>query len=448
MNARKKVVLMLVCVSLLLSLCAGCGGEPEVLEVWCSDGTQEFTHRAEFLEQQFNSSFDIDVTVFGQYYGEEGDAELTLELQNRLMAGDGPDLVLFQASDFRDVRKLAESGCFMDLSKFAEKRLNADDYVEGILQDGWYGSECWYIPLGFAVQSYVTVGDVLTENGWQEPKDFDEFLAQIDAYGENPNGYRYFLRPLAYGGQDGLFPSLFSASGVMLLDYETDTVLPDEDGLRRFLESYRIIRQQTETVTEEEIARLNESQWVGEHYTRRDYCYSVMDYPLFHALNLESISVEQDRRFGVIPAFDGETAGQVTVYAAISADSQNPEDALALLERMLGKTMQQAILTDFSIAFMLPVRKDCAARWLEGWNEDMEGSYWPDSSGELHPSQPLEEALCESYEMQAESAVAVYNSPVAVEMLWESMASYFEGTADYDTCLEELRGKLTLYAKE
>ena len=78
----------------------------------------------------------------------------------------------------------------------------------------------------------------------------------------------------------------------------------------------------------------------------------------------------------------------------------------------------------------------------------MEGSYWPDSSGELHPSQPLEEALCESYEMQAESAVAVYNSPVAVEMLWESMASYFEGTADYDTCLEELRGKLTLYAKE
>ena len=89
MTAWKRLVLCLLIAAMVLTLFSGCGEkETEPLDVWCTDGSQGLAFRSELLEQQFTKGFDIDVTVFGWHYSEIGYEERTVELQNRLMAGD------------------------------------------------------------------------------------------------------------------------------------------------------------------------------------------------------------------------------------------------------------------------------------------------------------------------------------------------------------------------
>ncbi|MBQ4321636.1 MAG: carbohydrate ABC transporter substrate-binding protein [Oscillospiraceae bacterium] len=443
----KRALLLILCIALLLPCLSGCG-DTEPLQVWTADGTHEFSNRAVYIEQTINDRFECDVTVFANEGSAAEFMATTEELQSQLMAGEGPDLILFTERQFGDVRKLVESGCFMDLSGYLEnsETYHPEDFVEGIMQDGYYGDSCFYVPLGYSYYSVLVPSFVLEENGWEGAKSAEELLQQAEAFAQNPGEYDRMFAHTAPPEGDEVFIMLFETAGLELVDDETGEVLPDEDGLRRFLEVYKGIW---------------ESQWkncigsggLGYHgfwgdYTReRNFCYYLMNYTLPSARNYMLLINELEAHYTVVQDLYGTVSGEVTVYAAVNTYSRNSEQAWQLVERMLSEDMQMYIWE--TTTFLMPIRKGCIARWMREFPKEHENSTVVETREGMHYGyQAIDEELITEYAALAESAVARNNSPAVMQMLWDAMQPYFEGTDSYENCLEELRGRLEIYAGE
>ncbi len=448
----KKTVCMLLCLALLLPCLSGCG-DTEPLQVWCAEGTENFVQQAAYMQKQIDDKFACEVTVFREDAAAGDGFALTQDLQSQLMAGEGPDLVLFTEEDFTDVRKLTESGCFLDLSGYLEnsEKIDPEEYIEGIFTDGCVGEMCHYLPLGFTAVSYLTTGMTLADNGWTEPETLTDVLQQGESIVEGTGGYTYLMCPMTETDWDYAFEFLFRASGLELIDYENGTVLPDEGGLKQFLEGYRHIWEVQWLNGKAADAEMPDilGYW-GEHFAERSFTYLFWNYPLITVNAGMLVPEEQGARTNVLPDLRGGTAGEVTVYAAINAGSERSDAAWALMERMLGETMQERILSDYdnSEAFRVPVRKDCLQEWIDAYWRERENAYVEDSQGMLQPYLPIEESIAAAFEARMEEAVSVYNSQTVIRMLWDTMQPYFEGSESYDSCVTELREKLTLYAGE
>ena len=443
----KRTLLLILCLALLLPCLSGCG-EKGTVQVWTADGTQEFTNRAVYLERVLDDRFECDVTVFAN----EGNAAefmtTTEELQSQLMAGEGPDLILFTEQQFGDVSKLVESGCFMDLSGYLEnsETYHPEDFVEGIMQDGYYGDSCFYVPLGYSYYDVLVPQFVLEENGWEGAKSVDDLLLQMEAFAQNSGEYDRMFCHSAPPEGDEVFIMLIEAAGLELIDAESGEVLPDEDGLRRVTEAYKGIWESQWKNCMNSSGLLYSGYW-GDYTRERNFCYFLMNYTRLSAWNYMLLINELETHYTVVQDLYGTVSGEVTVYAAVNIYSRNSDQAWQLVERMLSEDMQMYILE--TTTFLMPVRKGCIARWMQEFPERFEGSTVVESKeGKCYGYQAIDEELIAEYAALAESAVARNNSPTVMKMLWDAMQPYFEGTDSYENCLEELRGRLEIYAGE
>ncbi|MBQ4321634.1 MAG: extracellular solute-binding protein [Oscillospiraceae bacterium] len=441
----KKTVCMLLCLALLLPCLSGCG-DTEPLQVWCTNGTQDFAKRAVFLRSQIDDRTEYEVTVFeDEAYAAEGMA-LTQNLRSQLMAGEGPDLILFTKEDFTDIRKLAESGSFLDLGGYLEdsEKFDPADYAEGIMQDGWYDDAYFYVPLGYSVYSAVTTREAMEYGGWETPANMAELLQQMGEYGAAETRTEYFFDPISDSSKDYIPEYLLLQSGVRLIDAETGMPLPDEEGLRRVLEGYKAIRQ-SQFVPEMPPMH---SFFYGDYFTDHHVSYMLSDYPLMLAQICTAANAVQETELFCIAGFDGNVYGEVSVYAAVNAYSKDPDAAWALLETMLGSSMQSYILEENLYTFAMPVRRGCLEAYLNGYYAEHEAECWESLSGETCFAQPLNAETVTEFAAQCESAQVNYLSPDAFSLLWECMEPYFEDTDTYESCLEDLRSRLNLYAME
>lgn len=448
MKYLKRVLAIVLAAVLLCTLFSGCGKRGGPVQIWAADRISDFADQGVFLRQTIDQNAEYEVTVFTN--DPESSEANSQTLQSQLMAGEGPDVILFTKYEFGDVEKLLHSGNFLDLSTyFAEsEKVSREDLVPGIMDFGCVGDACYLIPLGYSVISLTTTRGNMDAMGWEYPGDMHALLAQAADFAEDPRGYTAMLAPSAGPEYDYIFDLLLRASGIRLVDYETGTALPDEEELRVFLEAYR---------------GLAETQWKqwqsGESYlTYYEYWGNLLNEETFasrlYFMSLQSpdaymqLSGEQEAYYTVLGNMDGGVAGYPNAYVAVNANCADPDAAWEYVEMLLGETMQKYILDQYQTFLDTPVRKGVLNTWLAEYSAEYAGAAVEGADGMNHTYAPLGEDVREAYAARAESAVAVYNSDTVVWMLWESMVPYFEGSAEYETCIEELRGKLELYAKE
>ena len=115
---------------------------------------------------------------------------------------------------------------------------------------------------------------------------------------------------------------------------------------------------------------------------------------------------------------------------------------------MLGKTMQDTILSQHNCLMELPVRMGSLNAYWPQYNRDCADSLYVDSNEGTHLSEPLDQETAARYARRCESATVHYNSQMALDLLMEAMEPYLAGEAEYETCMEQLRNRLTLYAGE
>ena len=453
-NTAKKLLKLLLCVLLCCSVVSGCG-KKEPLQVWVSVHTtagqgDQFAHLALYYLKLQDKSIEAEITVFQEELKEGQESAgfaLTQTLLSSLMAGEGPDVILFTDVDFGDVQKLAESGAFLDLSGYLEQSeaISEADFVPGVFGSCKTDDAFFYVPLGYTVLSSVTSEEILTARGWNAPEDIGDLLEQIEAFSaEERDGTAFFNA--FYESYDVVrdYPLrwMVEYSGIRLIDYDTGTVLPDEEALGRILRAYQPIWQ-----VQREAEFLGYSMLTEGLLTQRELCF-LYPFPSVALYGRCMVSGDLSTELQCLGGLDGSVTATVTAYAAINANSRSPEEAWKLIEMMLGKTMQDTILSQHNCLMELPVRLGSLDDYWLQYNMDWADSMFVDSNEGTHLSEPLDQETAARYARRCESAAVHYNSQTALDVLMEAMEPYLAGEAEYETCMEQLRNRLTLYAGE
>jgi ABC-type glycerol-3-phosphate transport system substrate-binding protein len=75
-----------------------------------------------------------------------------------LVAGDGPDIIMFNTSTFTSIHKAIESGAFYDLNALIkdDKYFKLSDYNEKVLQSGVFNNKRYIIPVGYFINTVTT----------------------------------------------------------------------------------------------------------------------------------------------------------------------------------------------------------------------------------------------------------------------------------------------------
>lgn len=117
--------------------------------------------------------------------GDEAE-QLQTQLRTELMAGEGPDLLLLDMSQnlFPDTVKAARSGVFCDLGPLLDETLAGMQLVQPVMDAGMIDGKRYLVPLGFDLEGIAARSSWL--DGWQPSADTPAGMAQ--EFLEHSNG--------------------------------------------------------------------------------------------------------------------------------------------------------------------------------------------------------------------------------------------------------------------
>lgn len=152
---------------LVLGLSAGCQSERSEAEPESTDFITIYLvseHPLERLIDEYNQlglGARVEVVTF------DNPTQLNDKLSAELMAGAGPDLVLYD-SDYNGVsnlEKMMAQDMFVDFDDLieqdvSENALDFDDYYEAILDSGIYGGKRYFMPISYMPDILITTAEL------------------------------------------------------------------------------------------------------------------------------------------------------------------------------------------------------------------------------------------------------------------------------------------------
>ena len=388
---------------------------------------------------QFTAIYDVDVEVVSV---DGYIPEYTERVMNDLASGSGPDILFVDDLYSSDIAKIALNGSLLDLTNILaeDPEFSEKDYVEGVFEAGQFNGRQYVIPLAFEAPVSLSSTEKLNEIGfnWADintTADFAESISRLTPAAEQTPGFAQML------DSQNHFSQLLITSGVTLIDYETGEVLPDEEGLREFLEGYKeyFSYDYNETgriyLSNQGHYQLMSGEWVFWLPTDASYLAQSIS-----VMNSESC----DYTVHLIPSQTGETVANIRGGAmAIRANTENSLNAYNFIKFMLSEDAQSDENLNFDY---YPIHKE-AIRNVVYETPAMKPVNGFDVIDSENPALSEEEA-----EMLIEMLTGidrfVLGLPVMSTMVQESMLPYFRDEASYEECFADLKNKLTLYLSE
>jgi ABC-type glycerol-3-phosphate transport system substrate-binding protein len=388
---------------------------------------------------------------------QQGVEQYRQRVTTELMVGSGPDVVLIHKDIFTDIRRTLDSGAFVDLNPFMEQDEEFDMSVlnQAVMDAGVYKGRRYLMPYSYCFPSLFGIRSKLDAVGFDAAQNtdfvslFEELNAVLPKAQENPAFLTFFSttgdteRTLGALDPSSFLSAALRAADPQLLDYERETALPDEAGLKAFCEVYKPYWQ----------------SWVPGTTPDSDYCLHFNDRSFFNysmpimQMAINGISQAKGSGFAddyaLLPfrALDGGITAEIDCALAVSAASQNQRNAWNFVRMMYG-LKQQVGRVILGAANGIPVRKNTVrmiCQQLARMGSD---------SATGSPSQ-VEWAKLSAKEFQP--ALDLYQSPVdcviptsadVLVIFEECMTPYFSDEASYEECVENLRRKLSLYVSE
>jgi len=161
-----------------------------------------------------------DVQIDGISYPHTALDHYRTQLTTSVMAGEGPDILIYRTFFFNSISKTMATGAFADLNPLIEKDPSFDTsaYYPEIFDAGVFNGKRYYIPLFFTIpnliaskSSLAALGITADDSGWTLG-DLKNAIAQFKA--SNPSSGQYFFD----SSMD--FLSLVRSSGLQLVDYQ------------------------------------------------------------------------------------------------------------------------------------------------------------------------------------------------------------------------------------
>ncbi len=298
-------------------------------------GYQQHVKNALRKCKEIYPNIDIAETV----YDNNNFQDMITKLSTELMAGAGPDIVLFYDYYF-NISKVTDSGVFTDLNSLinADKEFNKDDYFQRIFDAGIYNNKRLFIPLRYSIPYFTTTNSTLKENNINIDKSgFSlESLSELaKSFAENKHKAKNLID---YSFQ---FIDMMYSSGIDFVDYKNKKSNFNSQEFIELLKEYKDIFSSKATFEERVkfntcVEMTKDNQLVFGFDTSNEFPQ------VLRSTNSRYKSVIGEE-MEIIPIINnGVCNASLNQFVAINSNCKNMEAAFKLIKIMLSKDIQKA----------------------------------------------------------------------------------------------------------
>ena len=295
--------------------------------------------------------------------GGNPDRETTISrLRTEIMSGKGPDIFIMGSND-REIEPLfivpeknMANGAFLPLNEYIENAeyMEFEKFVPGVMSAGQYKGEQYILPMTYTMPLTFYNGDEVQHTAsktmtWEQMSEGEAYLRHA-AYAFCPDGGMYLSGPY-----------LLNSFG-QIADYEHDKLLLTEEELLKRVED--MIALNHERFHSEDAASELPTNW----QTHLSYGFERL--VKWRGVPPESVFYEEETAaelppledpYTIVPMYsdDGGAMATVLTYAAINANTRQPEKAFFVLDYLFGlKSQQSSTVFQLTCEDAIPVHMD------------------------------------------------------------------------------------------
>ena len=296
----------------------GAGNQPEMV-IAVSENQKEFYQVVISQYRKLHPETDVTVEIIPWIDNTptektEKNKKAIKDMQVQIMAGKGPDVFLLDESDslLPDMVKSSYNGVFLDLNTVIDG-IKGLPLNQTVVKAGEVDGKQYFLPLGYRLAGIAvaddTLGDFQPSSG--QP---DQFLKEVAAHAgvesfRNESLMKWYL------------PGLF---GTPVLDYEEKSVTVSKE-----LQDMAELLEEGSGITDENAPELPDVMTIGSSNDEG-----------FAMLVKQSFASGTDIKFLPFPNGEGGVNAQVSIFAAVRANSACASQAGEFLAFLLSDEMQ------------------------------------------------------------------------------------------------------------
>lgn len=401
----------------------------ETLSMWLSNEEVELLRPAIDKFQELYPEVTLEIETYSIYDLRNA----SQQMKTQLMAGKGPDLLMFCSTGLDDVYKFLKAGVFVSLNEFIENDAywNETDYVSSVMEAGAFEGKQYVIPLTYRFTIALGSKEKL------EKVDFDFSMAEntLGFMSEMAKLYEldYNDRVLADGGL-GSFPMLITSN---FLNYETGEVEVDKAILESACNAYVSI------YADDFRNAFPDTGYAGFGKLLADEeAYFYVTNSMSGLMSAVSVlSVTDTSVLLPLRTVDNETTADICRYVGIRANSGNKDNAWNMIKILLEEEMQR----EFAEAVAeIPVLRTAIEEVVAACAEES-----PAYSAEVLEATDIDQVLVDEYLCYiAEPGRCDFLNEFLLNDFYSYMEPFYKGEASFSECYDEFYLYSKIYLTE
>jgi multiple sugar transport system substrate-binding protein len=441
MKRKRCLSIVLVYTVLLTTGCADIDKAEKngAIKLYLMSHTKQFMTKAtkEFTAKYPNNTLDVEYS--------DNQEEYRKKLNTELLAGRGPDIVLFDSYTFNSIYKTVNSGVFCDINPYieADESFNMESYNKKVMDCGVYNGKRYIIPLEYYINMFITSEEQLRQNGISiNAQEWDvKQLADIlkTFIGKDKNS-----RPEFFFDMQSPFSDYVISSGFPFADYEKSKTYFNTPEFRELLNIYKDVFVKA-SATDGAREKYGFKYWEmlkGNVAIAAKEIYNINSVWVVNSF-INSI-FENKGRIYPFPPYD-KTGGYVAMpysMAAINSSSKHKNIAFDIIKYMLSKDLQ----LDNSF---IPVNEEAYDEQMKEYKGEAGDNQSLNIKGtQLNTISISEELAGDLNDIKANLSGGVIRDAYIFMLMDEAAMKYAEGEYTEDRVVEELSNKVTLYLNE
>lgn len=403
------------------------------------------------LFNQAMNMFNIDYPeVQFEQVGIKDFEEYTKRLSTELMAGEGPDVIMFQPYMSLSLRKIMDMGALADLDEFIKNdpEFKIDNYNKVVMDSGLYQGKRYVIPLFYSVTAFLTTEGLLSRNGFYPGQwTLDDLEKQISN-----------LRSNNWTGENNVYFHLNYWVSLFDLIYSSRQKFIDYERRKTYLDTPEFIRLLKLFKTIQEVKLPNEV-----FFKYGNYVYEVMKNNqllifstpglldpkcLWKEANYINYYLDGQAKLYPFPAVNGDQNYNATpeYLIAMNQQCQNKQLAYEFIKTFLSEEIQSG-----DIVVRVPVNKAAFEKLLVKYaGEQGEGeSIKPYGKSVQFSSSPLPSSLVEDLRnIISNITTCEIQDSILSSMISEELSGFLEGKCTAEEAAKAMERKVQLYLNE
>lgn len=387
----------------------------------------------------------LDETVFTK------ESDLSTRLTTDLLAGEGPDVILFKPDTINSLHKVMENGIFAELDPLieADGEFNLSDYYEKVLDYGIYKGKRYFIPIDYYMPVFITTEGILEKNNIKIDESnwtWDELARITDEFMKRNEGKDKYMF-------DGLYFAVMW-SGLPLIDYENRQVNLTSPEFIKYLENLDKAQKGILPLEKYRAMKFDDLYFELLNGT----CVMLYSYDEGNLSNVclanswTNHILKENLKIIPMPSVngDGKYYPVLNQCVAINDKCEYKEDAFNMIKVFLSLEHQASLSvgSDHMYAFGWPVYKRAFPIMKEIFRTSPEVKYQMVRRGKLM-TYPVEEEVAAQVERIIENLeTGCFIDYEIQKIIGEELAFYSQGRKTLEKALQDAENKVKLYLNE